>query len=192
MCWSRIPHLPCVTSAWHLDSWKTTLSVRSIFLKNPHTKPIYFMLKIQPLYPSWQNSCSGFPLRNRFPHLLLRDTSWRIFDHVTQVICFQFRVFWLDISRAVLINVYFCVVWYPNVIPEKDRVQNRHAAKRNRRFTGARGCVTNLNKSQNSEICHASPCASKSMISLSCVTILDSVFFWDYIWVSYNTEININ
>ena len=148
MCWSRIPHLPCVTSAWHLDSWKTTLSVRSIFLKNPHTKPIYFMLKIQPLYPSWQNSCSGFPLRNRFPHLLLRDTSWRIFDHVTQVICFQFRVFWLDISRAVLINVYFCVVWYPNVIPEKDRVQNRHAAKRNRRFTGARGCVTNLNKSQ--------------------------------------------
>ena len=105
---------------------------------------------------------------------------------------FSISCFLFDYRLAILIHVYFCDVWYPKVISEKDRVRNLHAAKRNHRFTGARGCVTNLRISQNSEICHASPCASKSTISLSCVEILDSVFFWDYIWVSYNTEIKIN
>ena len=185
-------HLPCVTTAWHRDSLKNTLSVQAIFLKKLDLKPIYFMLEIQPLDPSGKSSFSGFPLKTLFPHLLMRDTPWRIFDHVTQVVSFQFHVFLFDYRLAILIHVHFCDVWYPKVISEKDRVRNLHAAKRNHRFTGARGCVTNLRISQNSEICHASPCASKSTISLSCVEILDSVFFWDYIWVSYNTEIKIN
>ena len=78
LCWSRIPHLPCVTSTWHLDSLKNTLPVQAIFLKKLDLQPIYFMLEIQPLDPSRKSLCFGFALKNHFPHLLMRDMSRRI------------------------------------------------------------------------------------------------------------------